>query len=210
MCVSNRRYRFLKEPKGILPTIIQNLLDARKNTRTEIKNYKSRLALLMTKENKSKEDINEITSIENLLPILDKRQNSYKISANSMYGATGVRVGALPFMPIAMCTTYMGRKSIVEVSQYLKELGGRVVYGDTDSNYVTFDDVVDKNVKVGTEEFSREMKKLWNHAIEIAKTISKKFDNPITLEFENAIYFKFLILTKKDTCIILAERMEMF
>ncbi len=43
--------------------------------------------------------------------------------------ATGVRVGALPFMPIAMCTTYMGRKSIVEVSQYLKELGGRVVYG---------------------------------------------------------------------------------
>ncbi len=54
------------------------------------------------------------------------------------------------------------------------------------------------------------MKKLWNHAIEIAKTISKKFDNPITLEFENAIYFKFLILTKKDTCIILAERMEMF
>ncbi len=82
----------------------------------------------MTKENKSKEDINEITSIENLLPILDKRQNSYKISANSMYGATGVRVGALPFMPIAMCTTYMVEK-YVEVSQYLKELGGRVVYG---------------------------------------------------------------------------------
>ncbi len=72
-----------------------------------------------------------------------------------------------------------------------KGIGGRVVYGDTDSNYVTFDDVVDKNVKVGTEEFSREMKKLWNHAIEIAKTISKKFDNPITLEFENAIYLNF-------------------
>ncbi len=33
--------------------------------------------------------------------------------------------------------------------------------------------------------------------LKIAKTISKKFDNPITLEFENAIYFKFLILTKK-------------
>ncbi len=55
----------------------------------KLKITQSRLALLMTKENKSKEDINEITSIENLLPILDKRQNSYKISANSMYGATG-------------------------------------------------------------------------------------------------------------------------
>ncbi len=32
---------------------------------------------------------------------------------------------------------------------------------------------------------------------EIAKTISKKFDNPITLEFENAIYFKFCNLNKK-------------
>ncbi len=39
--------------------------------------------------------------------------------------------------PLQCDTTYMGRKSIVEVSQYLKELGGRVVYGDTDSNYVT-------------------------------------------------------------------------
>ncbi len=28
------------------------------------------------------------------------------------------------------------------------------MYGDTDSNYVTFDDVVDKNVKVGTEDLA--------------------------------------------------------
>ncbi len=31
------------------------------------------------------------------------------------------------------------------------------------------------------------MKKLWNHAIEIAKTISKKFDNPITLQIKIGI-----------------------
>ncbi len=37
MCVSNRRYRFLKEPKGILPTIIQNLLDARKIQELKLK-----------------------------------------------------------------------------------------------------------------------------------------------------------------------------
>lgn len=197
MCVSGRRYRFLKEPKGILPTIIQNLLDARKKTRSEIKTLKEKLKTLFEKTEKTQDDIRDISTIENLLPILDKRQNSYKVSANSMYGATGVRVGALPFMPIAMCTTYMGRKCIQEVKSYIEELGGRVVYGDTDSNYVTFDGVVDKNVKVGTEQFSIEMGKLWNHAIEIAKEISLKFPDPITLEFENAIYFKFLILTKK-------------
>ena len=32
MC-AKRSYRFLKEPKGVLPTIIQNLLDARAHTR---------------------------------------------------------------------------------------------------------------------------------------------------------------------------------
>lgn len=32
MC-AKRRYRFLKEPKGVMPTVIQNLLDARKHTR---------------------------------------------------------------------------------------------------------------------------------------------------------------------------------
>jgi DNA polymerase elongation subunit (family B) len=152
---------------------------------------------LLEKTVKTHDDLRDISTIENLLPILDKRQNSYKVSANSMYGATGVRVGALPFMPIAMCTTYMGRKCIKEVKGYIEELGGRVVYGDTDSNYVTFDGVVDKNVKVGTEQFSIEMSKLWNHAVDIAKEISLKFPDPITLEFENAIYFKFLILTKK-------------
>ncbi len=55
------------------------------------------------------------------------------------------------------------------------------------------------------------MKKLWNHAIEIAKTISKKFDNPITLEFENAIYFTIFNLNKKKIHVLyLRERMEMF
>lgn len=129
MCYSGRRYRFLKSPKGILPTIIQTLLDKRKETRLEIKKLKDELKML---DDSNLEEAEKIKVINDLLPVLDKRQNSYKISANSMYGATGVRVGPLPFMPIAMCTTYMGRKSIVEVSKYIKDFGGSVVYGDTD------------------------------------------------------------------------------
>lgn len=189
MC-DKRRYRFLKSPKGILPTIIQNLLDARKKTRKQIKQLQTKLKTLDP-------DQEEARRIRALIQILDQRQNSYKISANSMYGATGVRAGSLPFMPIAMCTTYQGRKSIIEVSQYLRQLGGRVIYGDTDSNYVTFDNIVDNSVRPGTEEFKGEMKKLWAHAISVASEISTYFPEPITLEFENAIYFKFLILTKK-------------
>lgn len=83
MCAS-RNYRFVKEPKGVLPTILQNLLDARKNTRSQIKSYSK----TMTDENK-----NEINM---LISVLDKRQLAYKISANSMYGAMGVKKAIFP------------------------------------------------------------------------------------------------------------------
>ncbi len=73
-------------------------------------------------------------------------------------GATGVRVGALPFMPIQCVPLIWVEKSIVEVSQLFKGISGRVVYGDTDSNYVTFDDCsrLTKRSHAGTEAFSRE------------------------------------------------------
>ena len=76
---------------------------------------------------------------KSLIDVLDKRQLSYKVSANSMYGAMGVRKGYLPFMPGAMCTTYMGRVNIELVAETIpKKYGGELVYGDTDSNYIHF------------------------------------------------------------------------
>ena len=94
MC-AKRYYRFLKEPKGVMPTILQNLLDARKNTRSIIKENNKKFKLLT--------DETEIADLRMLNNVLDKRQLAYKISSNSMYGAMGVRRGFLPFMPGAMC-----------------------------------------------------------------------------------------------------------
>lgn len=94
MC-AERYYRFLKEPKGVIPTILQNLLDARSNTRSEIKLHKKEML-----EIKDKDRLNDLKLLN---VVLDKRQLAYKISANSMYGAMGVKKGYLPFMPGAMC-----------------------------------------------------------------------------------------------------------
>ncbi len=75
MC-ADRDYRFLKEPKGVIPTILQNLLNARADVRTDIKKNEKII------ENSENED--EKHKLDNLNKVLDKRQWSYKISANSV------------------------------------------------------------------------------------------------------------------------------
>ena len=178
MC-AKRYYRFLKEPKGVVPTILQNLLDARKNTRKEIKNNK-----LLIEGLTDPEKINELKSLNN---VLDKRQLAYKVCCNSVYGILGVRKGLLPFMPGAMCCTYMGRVNIEKVAEEItKKYKGQLVYGDTDSNYITF-----PHLKTKTAQ------ETWDYAEMVAEEVSKLFPRPITLEYESTIYSSFIILTKK-------------
>jgi DNA polymerase elongation subunit (family B) len=134
MC-AKRKYRFLKEPRGVLPTIIQNCLDARKHTRkVDMKKCKEEIARLTKDSEENGTDNTElIVAQKTLLDVLDKRQLAFKVSANSMYGAMGVRRGYLPFMPGAMCTTYMGRTNIEVVAKTIPEkYGGELIYGDTD------------------------------------------------------------------------------
>jgi len=161
---AKRYYRFLKSDvkKGVIPTIIQDLLDSR---------------------NRVKQMMKTATSAQRL--VYDKEQLAYKVSANSMYGAMGVRKGYLPFMPGAMCITYYGRKSIEKTAKTIAEKwGGEIIYGDTDSNYVVFPQ-------------KKTIQETWDYAIDVADGISKEFPAPMKLEFEGTIYERFLILSKK-------------
>ena len=146
MC-EKRYYRFLKAPLGVIPTILQNLLDARKNVRKQIKinekiieKDKIKLAIVSILKgcnvNIQKKELekleNQIKVLESLNSVLNKRQLAYKVSANSMYGAMGVKKGYLPFMPGAMCTTYMGRVNIEIVAKVITtKYGGKLIYGDS-------------------------------------------------------------------------------
>lgn len=195
MC-DKRHFRFLKEPRGVMPTVLQNLLDARANTRAQMKVIKRMLS-----EEKISEDDEKLVkeldiigvnltddtrrSLETLIEVLNKRQLAYKVSANSMYGAMGVARGYLPFMPGAMATTAMGRQNINIVAETIpKKFDGELIYGDTDSNYIVF-----PKLKTAQEN--------WDHALYVADEVSKLFPAPIRLEFEEEIYWRFFILTKK-------------
>lgn len=105
------RYRFMREPIGIVPKLLKSLLDGRKEIKREMKKY---------------------SSGDTMYVVLDKRQLAYKVSANSAYGAMGVTKGYLPFMPGAMCTTAMGRKNIQKAADIVKaKYSGKIIYGDS-------------------------------------------------------------------------------
>ena len=172
------KYKFLKEPKGILPTIIQNLLDARKKTREQMKTLKQEAEL--------ETDSHRKQSILTFIGVLNKRQLSFKVAANSMYGALGVKRGYLPCMPAAMSITAMGRKNLLKAVAFLRDsCNATIVYGDTDSCYTRFPTIPTH--------------RLWEHARNVEKQIvtANIFPKPMELEFENEIYGQFLILSKK-------------
>lgn len=112
-----RKFRFLKNPLGVLPSILVNLLAARKQIRAEIK--------ILEKQPSSPE--NDLQ-----LLVLDRRQLACKISANSVYGSMGTTKGYLPFLPGAMCTTAMGRQNIKIASKSIEtDWKGHLIYGDS-------------------------------------------------------------------------------
>lgn len=111
------RYRFIKSEikKGVLPQLVHNLVQARRETQAEIKKISDPITLT----------------------VLDRRQWALKISANSVFGILGFLEGKLPLVEGAMCTTAMGRRWILWVNDYLKTKHNcTIVYNDTDSTMI--------------------------------------------------------------------------
>ena len=152
--------------KGILPTILEELLSARKRAKKDMKNAP--------------------TEFERA--VQNGRQLALKVSANSVYGFTGATVGQLPCVAIASSVTSYGRQLLEQTKAFVEEkycvangykFDAQVVYGDTDSVMVKF----------GPDN----VKETFPLAIEAADECSKIFPNPILLEFEK-VYFPFLLM----------------
>ncbi|XP_034247850.1 DNA polymerase delta catalytic subunit isoform X2 [Thrips palmi] len=155
--------------KGLLPDILESLLNARKKAKADLKKE--------TDPFKQK--------------VLDGRQLALKISANSVYGFTGAQVGKLPCLEISGSVTAYGRTMIEQTkteveSKYRIENGYEydavVIYGDTDSVMVKFGvKTLEEAMRLGQEA---------------AEYVTSKFIKPIKLEFEK-VYFPYLLINKK-------------
>ena len=64
------------------------------------------------------------------------KQYAIKVIMNSIYGYLGFPKSRLYKKEVANAITTMGRRVLIHTSEFLKNLGYKVVYGDTDSVYV--------------------------------------------------------------------------
>ena len=115
--------------KAIMPTVLEELLAARKATR--------KLA--------------EATDDPFMANILDKRQLGYKVTANSLYGQCGAKTSTFYDVDIAASTTATGRKLLTYGKRIVEEVYGdakveskkfgfvntkaEYIYGDSVANY---------------------------------------------------------------------------
>ena len=106
--------------RGILPEILGSLLSQRKQAKRDMKKATDPLE----------------KSVQN------GRQLALKVTANSLYGFTGVDKGYWPCYPIAISVTATGRCMIEECKTITREHfpNSTCVYGDTDSIMVSFHD----------------------------------------------------------------------
>ena len=190
------RYAQFKDgSKAILPSILEELLVARKSTK--------KLA--------SKEDDPFMKNV------LDNRQLSIKIVANSLYGQTGAKTSAFYDKDVAASTTAVGRKLLIYAKKVLEaayknkivdtknhgkvRTNAEYIYGDTDSVFFTFNLEELDGTPIEDEKALEITIELAQQAGELA---TKFLKNPHDLEYEKT-FLPFCLLSKKRYVGILYE-----
>ena len=167
------RFAQFPDGKAVMPSILEELLHARKSTRKLIPQQKN----------------------EFMKNVLDKRQLSIKLTANSLYGQTGAKTSSFYEKDCAASTTATGRKLLTYAKRVIEEAycnkkmettnygtvitNAEYVYGDTDSVFFKFN-LSDLNNKPIIDKKALEI------TIELAKQAgelaSKFLKNPHDLE----------------------------
>ena len=155
---------FLKTPIGLLPGMIQRVLDERKSIKKEMKSC-------------------EKSSIQHV--VFDRRQNALKICANSVYGMMGFQNSRyFGHLGCAESVTSVGRELLEQtICKIERDFPVRVIYGDTDSCMVWFQNTSSKDETI---EISRK----------ICEHITSGLPTPMALMFESH-YDKVVLLSKK-------------
>ena len=204
--------------QGIIPSILEMLLNERKNTRkrieymTVLKKDGSEMRGLVEEDKEDymiineidkgirskidKKEISEIRQTYNKFEcaVFDALQNAYKITANSLYGQIGARTSPVYLKDIAACTTSTGREMIMIAKKFVEDnYDAEVIYGDTDSIFCKFN-IYDKD---GGRLYGKEA---LGNAIKIGEEVERRIKGilpyPQKLNYEKCMY-PFILFSKK-------------
>ena len=152
---------FCKKERGFIPETLEGLVKKRMEVKKEMKNE--------TDPEKKR--------------LLDVKQQALKILANSMYGYFGFPRARWYSREGAEAIAAYGREYIHKTIKEAEHAGFKVVYGDTDSVYITKPAEPDKN-------------KLLEEAKAFAKKINSSLPEAMELEFQG-FYPRGIFITKK-------------
>ena len=131
-------YKFRKWPPGFYKRVLERLLKARKEVRAKMKEL-------------------DPSSVE--YRILNERQKALKIIANATYGYCGWVHARWYKREVAEATTAWGRSIIRETIKLARDIGLQVIYGDTDSIFVKYEeDKVEDLIKIIKDKLGLEIK----------------------------------------------------
>ena len=123
----NDKIRY-KTPSATLPSILKYLVDERKNVKNQQKVEKDKFKW----------------------SLLEIKQKSLKISANSLYGYLGYKNSRFYAKEIAALITKTGRRILRNAANIVNKIGYKIIYGDTDSVMVnTMTQDIKEAVEIG-------------------------------------------------------------
>lgn len=173
--------RYIQNPQGTIPRILEMLLASRKKCRK----------------------LTETEPDEFARNLLDAQQLAYKLTANSLYGQLGSGTFKVRRQVLAASTTAYGRKQLMFAKAVIEEVygGGKdprcdveCVYGDTDSIFLRFRP---RNPITGEKLRGKEALKMAKDlTIESGKLVSSCLKPPHDFEFDK-IFRSFILLSKK-------------
>ena len=113
------KHRFRKAPAGFYKEVLSYLIGVRNEIRAKMKTLNQNSA--------------EYT-------VLNARQKAVKVITNAVYGYAGWTGARWYTKPVAEAASAWGRHMILAATKMAEKAGLKVVYGDTDSIFVTYDE----------------------------------------------------------------------
>ena len=176
---------FTEEHRGILPRVLEKLLSERKEAKKLAKEHTS-----LAKDAKSKGDMDAYRMHAAKAGVYESMQLAVKVSANSIYGATGAgKSGKMPNKDVSETVTFQGRETMDVLIDMLKEMFPTItiVYGDTDSVMVKF---------AGVDDLDECATLLYDAEKKVNQRFAARGLPQLKIEFEK-IFFPYVLLRKK-------------